>query len=46
MGDHDFENPPEALIEFDVEMFIVHENYDEDGNIENDIAVLKVYFFL
>ena len=42
VGDHDFENPTEALIEFDVELIVIHENYDETDSLENDIAVIKV----
>ena len=42
VGDHDFENPTEALIEFDVELITIHENYSPIS-LENDIAVIKVH---
>ena len=45
VGDHDWENPTPALMELDVELYIMHENYDETGGIENDIAVIKVRKF-
>ena len=44
IGDHDFDNPTDEMLEFDVELIVMHEHYDETGRIENDIAVLKVRF--
>ena len=44
VGDHDFDNPTPALIEFDVEFFIIHEDYTGSGSGGSDIALIKVSY--